>query len=222
MSLVPSKKTDKVAFFNSKIAPWTTNSVAIGTTTAAVTDLGTKVTAAQTALAAQVAAEQAVKTATQTADNAVNIMAVAGAAIIKGIRAKAAVSGDSVYELAQIPDPATPAPVTTLGQPTDFKVQLGADGALTLGWKCASPRATGVIYQIWRSFDGGANFLYAGGTGTKSFVDNTVPAGTSALLYKIQAVRSTATGPWATFNILLGVGSGGQMTASLIQPKLAA
>jgi hypothetical protein len=41
-------------------------------------------------------------------------------------------------------------------------------------------------------------------------------------VYKIQAVRSTATGPWATFMVLFGVGAGGQMTASLVQPKIAA
>jgi hypothetical protein len=222
MSLVPTKRTEKVAFFASKVAPWTAHAVEIGTTAGDVTDLQTKVTAAQAALDAQVAAEQAAKTATQTAKNAVRTMADAGANIIKAIRAKAAVAGNSVYELAQIPDPATPAPVTTLGQPTDFHVELGGDGALTLRWKCASPRATGVIYQVWRSLDAGANFTYAGGTGTKSFVDAGVTAGTPMVMYKIQAVRSTATGAWATFTILLGVGSGGQMTASLVQPKLAA
>lgn len=222
MSVVPNKKADKVAFFASKIAPWTTSATQIGTTTTAVTDLGTKVTAAQAALADQVAAEQAAKAATMTANNAVNAAASAGADIIKAIRAKAAVSGNSVYELAQIPDPATPQPVTSLGQPTDFKVELGGDGALTLKWKCASPRASGVIYQVWRSFDGGANFAYAGGTGTKSFVDSAVPAGTASVMYKVQALRSTATGPWATFTVLLGVGAGGMMTASLAQPKLAA
>src|SRR5438128_352870 len=110
MSLIPSSKTDKVAFFNSKITPWTTNATAIGTTTAAVTDLQTKVTTAQTKLAAQVAAEQASKTATMAANDAVATMVIAGSDIIKAIRAKAAVSGNSVYELAQIPDPALPTP----------------------------------------------------------------------------------------------------------------
>src|SRR5262245_59850126 len=118
MGLIPSKKTDKVAFFNSKISPWTTNATAIGTTTSAVTAMGTLVTTANTAIAAQVAAEQAVKTATMTADNAVSALVNSGSDIIKAIRAKAAVSGNTVYELAQIPQPATPTPVNTLGQPT--------------------------------------------------------------------------------------------------------
>jgi hypothetical protein len=222
MSIVPRTKAAKVAYFQSKIAPWTANATAIGTTTVAVGDLGTKVTTALTKLADQVTAEQAVKAATQTADDAVKAVGTAGADIIKSIRAKAAVAGNSVYDLAQIPDPATPQPVTTLGQPNRFTVGIEADGSLNLKWKCTSPRATGVFYQVWRSFDGGANFAYAGGSGTKSYVDAAVPAGTPSVMYKVQAVRSTATGPWATFTVLLGTGAGGVMTASLIQPKLAA
>lgn len=223
MSVVPRKKSDKVAWYAGKIAPWTTNSTAIGTTSAAVTDLNSKVTLAQSKLAAQLAAEEAARTATQAANSAVDAVGAAGADIIKAIRAKAvAVGGDSVYELAEIPDPATPAPVTTLGQPDRFTVELDAVGALNLKWKCTSPRASGVFYQIWRSFDGGANFTYTGGSGTKSYVDQTVPAGTPSVMYKVQAVRSTAFGPPATFTVLLGTGSAGQMTASLSQPKLAA
>ena len=222
MGLIPSSKTGKVAFFNSKITPWTSNAVAIGTTSAAVTDLQTKVTAAQEKLAEQVAAEQAAMTATMAANNAVAAVVAAGSDIIKAIRAKAATAGDDVYVLAEIPAPATPAPVVTLGQPADFRVGLGQDGALTLTWKCASPRATGTIYQVWRSLDGGANFSYLGGTGTKRIVDGTVPAGTARVMYKVQAVRSTAAGPWATFTVMFGVGAGGQMTATVAQPKLAA
>ena len=222
MSLVPKSKPGKVVFFNSKIDPWMTNSVAIGTTTAAVTDLQSKVTFAQSKLDEQYAAEAAAKAATLGADMAVAAMAKAGADIIKAVRARAAVVGDSVYELAQLPSPALPEPIVALGQPTDFRVGLGADGALTLKWKCHSPRATGVIYQVFRSTDGGANFTYVGGSGSKKFVDATVPAGTASLVYRIQAVRSTAAGPWATFLVMFGVGTGGQMGATVAEAKLAA
>lgn len=177
MSVIPESRTDKVAFYNSHIAPWSTSAVLIGTTTQAVTDLQTKVEAAQSKIAEQVAAAQAAKTATMAANNAIKTMADAGADIIKSIRAKAAVSGNSVYELAEIPAPATPTPVVTLGTPANFKVELGADGALTLKWKCASPRASGTIYQVWRSLNGGTDFAYVGGSGSKTFVDSTVPSG---------------------------------------------
>src|SRR5262245_61490408 len=123
MSLYPNTKAGKIGYFNSKVAPWNANAVAIGTTTAAVTALQTKVTAAQTKLDAQIAAEQAAKAATEAATDAVRVMVAAGAEIIKAIRVKAEqVGGNSVYELAEIPSPATPTPVNTLGQPTNFKV----------------------------------------------------------------------------------------------------
>src|SRR5438876_9310266 len=87
MSLYPNTKSGKIGYFNSKIAPWTTNATAIGTTSAAVTALQSKVTAAQTKLDAQIAAEQAVKTATDAASDAVAVMVQAGADIIKAVRA---------------------------------------------------------------------------------------------------------------------------------------
>src|SRR4051812_42465952 len=134
MSLIPKTKIGKIQFFNSKITPWQTNAVAIGTTAAAVTDLQTKLTNAQTKLDAQIAAEAAFRTAVAAADDAVGILALAGADIIKNIRAKAATAGNTVYELAEIPAPANPTPVTTLGKPTDFLVTLSESGALELSW----------------------------------------------------------------------------------------
>jgi hypothetical protein len=148
--------------------------------------------------------------------------------IVKEVRSKAANSPNpqDIYDLAQIPAPSTPTPVTTLGQPTGFGVQLGFDGALTITWKCASPRASGVIYQVWRKLQGEADFSYLGGTGEKNFTDATVPSGSSTTLYKIQAVRSTASGPAATVTVMFGVGAGGAMMASVSEapgaPKMAA
>jgi hypothetical protein len=84
-----------------------------------------------------------------------------------------AVGGNSVYELAEIPAPATPTPVNTLGKPSDFVVTLSESGALDLTWKCASPRATGTIYQIWRRIGPSGEFAYIGGTGEKKFTDDT-------------------------------------------------
>jgi hypothetical protein len=230
-SLYPKTKPGKIGYFNSKIGPWTASATSIGTTSAAVTALQGLVTAAQGKLDDQIAAEQAAKAATAAADVAVAAMVAAGADIIKNIRAFAANSATpaAVYELAEIPAPATPTPVTTLGTPSDFTVGLEADGSVTVKWKCANPRATGTIYQVWRRLESETEFAYLGGTGEKKFTDPTVPASSATTLYKIQAVRSTAKGPWATCTVLFGVGAGGGMTASVVQgptspagPKMAA
>jgi len=224
MPIVPEKRDAKVAFYNSKTTVWSANAVAIGTTTTAVTDLTTKVTAATTKLAAALAAKEAAKNATADADLAVRDMAVAGAAIIQSIKAKAAISGPSIYILAEIPAPATPTPVPPPGTPVDFKAALNPDGSLKLSWKCPNPPgAPGTIYQVERRIGVSGTFSALTSVGTRSLTDPTIPAGTSVVTYRITAVRSTAAGLSADFIVNFGAGAGGEMVASVVsEPKLAA
>jgi hypothetical protein len=228
MPIVPRTNADKVAFYNSKTAGWATNAVAIGTTTTAVTDLTTKVTAAQAKIDAALAAREAAKNAVADADLAVRTMALAGAAIIQQIKAKAAVAGASIYILAQIPAPATPTPVPPPGTPTNFKAALNpADGALKLTWKCPNPpSAPGTIYQVERRIGATGTFAALTSVGTRALTDTTVPAGTASVTYRITAVRSTTTGLAAEFTVNFGTGSSGEMVASVVTsssaPKLAA
>lgn len=117
----------------------------------------------------------------------------------------------------------TPTPVNTLGQPNKFKIELSLDGSMLVKWQCSSPRATGVVYQIWRKLDSDTDYVYQGGTGEKNWPDATIPSGTAQATYKIQAVRSTAAGPWAVLAISFGTSSSGAITASVrTAPKLAA
>ena len=193
---------------------------------AAVTDLGTKTDAARAAFTAAHEAREAAKAATLTLDLAVRAMDVAGQAIIKQVRAKAAMAGDGVYALAQLPAPAIPSPVGNPGVPTDFGVKLFQDGSLELKWKCSNPRSQGTIYQIYRRATAAGEFTYLGGAGDKRFVDTTLPAGASQVTYQIQGVRSTAVGPFAQFNVNFGTATAGGATAATVaaaaSPKLAA
>ncbi len=117
-----------------------------------------------------------------------------------------------------------PEPVGPPGTPTSFKVELLADGSVKFKFKCANPAgATGTQYQVWRRVGLAGEFTFLGGTGPKEFTDASIPAGTSQVTYQLQATRSTAIGPWAQFNVNFGVGSAGEMTASVSEsPKLAA
>lgn len=224
MSVVPAKQGPKLEFFENHIDPWTTNAVAIGTTSAIVTDLQTKTTAARAAYDAQKAALQAAKTATATLDTAMRAMGNAGAAIIDQVRAKARTGGDAVYNLAQIPVPATPKTKAKPGTPYKFEATLNPDGSLALTWKCDTKRAMGTMYQIYRSVGGSTNFTIVGGSGQREFTDTTIPAGTTQVTYKIQATRSTAAGLWATFNVFFGSNAGGNDVASVeaVPVKIAA
>jgi hypothetical protein len=83
--------------------------------------------------------------------NAVIAMAVAGSEILKHIKAKAATGGDAIYNLAQIPPPATPLAVGPPGMSSDFRVTLKPNGSLELMWKCSNPSgAAGTNYQVSR------------------------------------------------------------------------
>jgi hypothetical protein len=227
MGLLPEGHAARIAWFQSRIAIWTSNSSVIGTTAAAVTDVDTKATAAADALAAQEAAQNAAKAATQTLHDAMAALTNSGNILIEQVRTKARTAGVGVYPLANIPAPARGTPQPPPGQPTDLKVTLDATGALGLSWKCANPPgARGTTYNVFRRIGAAGEFTYLGGSGVKELVDETVPAGAALVMYKIQAVRSTSVGPWNTFNVFLGVdgSSGAAMVTSVAAttPKMAA
>jgi hypothetical protein len=133
MAIVPEKKIEKIEFYENHVGPWGSAAVALGTTTAAVTDLTTKTAAARAAFNAREAAQDVARAATLTYDAAVDAMVGAGADILKQIKAKAAITGgDSIYALAQIPAPAAPSPVGPPGKPNTFKLGLQEDGTLVM------------------------------------------------------------------------------------------
>ena len=223
MGVVPEKPAERVTFYLNHATTWNGSASQIGTTVADVADLQTKATAARAALDSQQAARQAAKTATENARNAVAAMSIAGASILKEIRATGERTGDpNVYVLADIPAPALPAPTPPPGTPSNLSVTLDGNGALLLKWKCSNPRgASGTIYQIWRRDSPTSELNYLGGVGSKKYTDGTIPAGATQITYQIQAVRSTAKGLWATFNVNFGTGTAGATTASVTDAKAA-
>lgn len=224
MSVLPKNTDQRIQFCEEHIPTWTSAATSIGTTTAAVTDLQTKTEAARAALLSQGEKQEAAKAATADLKLAMSAMNDAVSDIIRQIKTKAAISGSGVYTLAQIPAPAIPAPRPAPGKPYDMKVTLDESGILNLKWKCDNPAGTsGTIYQVFRRIGAAGEFIYVGGTGTKSFVDGSLPAGAAQITYQIQAVRSTAAGPWAQFNVNFGVSASGAPVASVsTPPRLAA
>jgi len=224
--ILPEGAIRRVEFFETREADWQTSATLIGTTSAAVTALTAKVTAAREAFNAQQLAFAQAKAATQAFRDAERAMTLAGTEIIKQVKAKAATGGNAVYTLALLPVPATPAPLPPPGTPSDFTAALNPDGSLKLRWKCANPAGSGgTIYQVSRKVGTGAGGAFAviGGSGTKTFVDATCPAGVPAVTYQVVAVRSTASGTPAQFLVNFGVAPGGEAVAAVAaSPKLAA
>jgi hypothetical protein len=225
MGLVPDTKPAKTAFFRSMIAPWTAAPpTAIGTTTGAVTALDALVTVAEEKLAAQTSAEAVYRAAVAAADDAVEAMGQAGADIIAAIRVKGR-TDSAVWALSLIPAPATPTPIGPPGTPDAMKAKLMPDGSLELGWACANPtNSQGTIYHVYRKLDGESEMTFIGGCGGRKFIDATLPMGVSTVVYKVQAVRSTAIGAAAQFIVQFGTTSTGAVmtTVTAASPKLAA
>lgn len=216
MALVPSKKSDRIGFFETHIPTWMTNATAIGSTTADVTNVQTKTEAARTAYAAQLVAQAAAKTAVQACDEAVEAMLNAGMVVIEQVRTKARTAGDGVYTLADLPAPATPESVGAPGTPYQFKSSLKPNGTVEITFKCDNPvGCNNVIYQVYRRSDETGEFQYLGGAGQRRFVDTTLPAGSSKAVYQIQGTRSTAVGDAAEFTVNFGVGATVPSTAFL-------
>jgi hypothetical protein len=208
MRLVPKAKQPQVQFFITHLPKWTENAEAIGTTPAMVATLADQTEAARLALIEQRRAQQAAQSATAKARIALDVMATTGAAIISQIRAKVAMDGNGVYSLASLTRPEKPSPIGAPGKPTQFRYTLDSRGALLLRWKCKNPRGSvGTIYEVHRRIGLNGELTFLGTTGQKRFVDAKIPIGTSQIIYEIRAIRSTAVGEVAAFNVNFGTTS---------------
>ncbi len=220
MPLLPRDINGQITFYEEHLPTWTTEAVGIGSSASEIAALQTKTEAARAAVVEQAAAESTAKTKTAAMRDAVDVMMKAGADVVLKIRAKAATDGDGIYQLANIPAPATPSGKGAPGETTNFKVQLENNGALSMTWKCANPAGTsGTSYMVWRRI-GADQLAFLGATGLKKFVDATIPAGTVTATYQIQAFRSTMAGPWAQFNVNFTTEIGGAMSA-MVAPQSA-
>jgi hypothetical protein len=210
MATTPKTNLGKIEFYESHLLPWTTNMAAVGLAAPAIAGLDSLTSAARDAYDAHVSALAASRAATQAYYEAVRAMHSgpgAGADMIATIRNHAQTTDDpNVYNLAQIPPPATPGVTPPPGVPSDFRVELLQNGALALRWKCKNPVGVGgTIYEVLRSVGGGA-FSFVGNPGEKTFTDETVPQGSTSVTYQITATRSTARGNPAQFTVTFGAG----------------
>ncbi|MGH7132045.1 MAG: hypothetical protein ACREJO_08885 [Phycisphaerales bacterium] len=223
MGVVPDTRLGKIEFYESHNSAWSTNAAAIGLTAGKVTALAALITTARKSYDAHVTAQAAAKAATQTFYDAVRFMHSspgAGADMVETIKNFAQTTGNpTVYNLAQIPPPATPGTTPPPGTPFKFTVGLTQEGAIELKWKCQNPSGTqGTIYEVRRKIGGSGSsnpFTFVGATGVKKFTDDTLTSGSTNVTYQVTAVRSTARGTPAQFNVNFGVGGDGQAFATI-------
>lgn len=206
MGIVPKPISDKILFYSTRVANFDAHAEQIGTTPEAVARLQAALAEAKAASKAQAAAQAAARAATQRLEAAAEALTAAGSNIIAQVRTRARTTDDpGVYGLALLPPIADRTPMAPPGTPTRFTFTLHTNGLLLLKWDCKNPRgSSGTVYQVYRRIGASGEFTFIGTSGSKGFLDSTVPLAASELTYRIQAVRSTKAGAAATFNVTFG------------------
>ncbi len=217
-TILPSRIQDLLDFMDQHAQPWVTNAAGIGVAPATAATFKTQAIAARDAYTAKLTADEAARIAAVNLSSAVRTARTSAADIIRTVKAFAQSSADpdTVYNLALIPAPAKPTPAAPPGTPGDIRAVLNTDGSITLRWKATNPKGTsGTIYNVRRKVEGESVFTFIGATGTRSFIDGSLPAGPANAVYTIQGQRSTVVGqPSSPFTVLFGGSGPGMVIAA--------
>lgn len=210
MATVPNRKQDMINFFATRLPVWTADPAAIGLSIEQVTALGIRVDAAQDAADLQAAKRAESKAATESSTAEAQSLRSFGGSLVNTIRAYAEASGgQSVYATAQIPAPADPTPAPAPSMPYDLDANIDNNGNVVLSFKADNAQShTGTFFEVRRQLNGQSGFTLVGSTGTKSFVDTGIEAGTASAVYNITARRGELSSATSE-NIYVPFASGG-------------
>lgn len=210
--IVPDAQQGAIDFFSSRLTTWAANAASIGLSAGQVTDIAQKVSDAQDRLAAALAARNASKSATLDLANAMADMRSFGGDVIKVIRNYAEITDDdNVYVLGDIPPVSPPTPAGPPEQPTELAASILLPFGLGLSWKGSI--AQGTYFGVWRRISGESNYTLIGTSKTKTFDDQTLPAGTDSVNYSITAYRDEFS--VASQSITVQIGANGTTALSL-------
>jgi hypothetical protein len=215
MATYPRDRAEFLRWAEAHVSLFIGNASAIGISATSAQEYKDAVNALRTATTAQQAARDAAKAATEAAVDADGATRELTSNLVRTIRAFAtSTNNPKVYQLAQIPAPSSGAPIPPPGQPTDFKVELNSDGAITIKWKARHPEGSDrVVYFVQRKLINETTFTLVGGSGEKNYVDNTLPIGIDGATYIITAQRGNVQGP-PSRQLTVTFGSGGSGAGS--------
>lgn len=216
MATVPNRKQDMINFFAARVPIWTADPAAVGLTEELCAELTSKLATAQADLANQTAKKAAAKAATTSSNESAQDLRSFGGKQINTIRAFAEnAGGPGVYAKAQIPAPADPSPAPAPGMPYDLEAEIDNNGDVVLTFKSdAASSHTGVFFVVRRKLDSESGFSIVGSTGTKSFTDQGIQAGTASAVYNVTAKRGELSSPTSE-NIYVPFASGGNNPVSI-------
>lgn len=220
MAVLPQNRLDLIQFCEAHWPVWQAAPTTIGLTAAQVTAFKTNTETARSKFNAAESARMASRAATVTYYDVAGDLRDNAADLVRAIKfyAENQASPDVVYAAAQIPPPASPSPAPPPGKATDVRVELNPDGSLTFRWKATNASASsGAYFSIFRRIgEAMTPFTLAGNTGSRVFIDDTLPLGTTLATYIIQGFRGQAAGEQSDqLNVQFGVGGGGGFTVTM-------
>ena len=210
MPVLPEQINERIMWFEQRIASWIAAPAAIGLTAAQCTALDLSIKAARNAYNA--AARIAAKNATIGQATNVRSMTSLGSDALRFIKAyaEAQPNPDVVYQAASVPPPAPATPPGPPTPPTDVTGDPNADGTVTVKWKGSTAYQT--FFTVWRRVGNSTQWTQVGSVATKTFLDDSVPAGTPSVTYVIRSQRNTQVSP-ASDEAVVNFGGGLLMAA---------
>lgn len=213
MARLPATRIGKVRYFETHVPTWEARAAEIGVGAPAIEHLAALTLAAREAFQAAQEARATAEAATQAFHRAVAAMNSAGVGVLSTIRVYAESTDNSgVLDVALVSPRAPGSPLPPPGKPSRPTVELLLSGGVRLGWTCKNPPGSeGTIYEVCRRVGAPGTpgawgpLTFLGTTGRRSFTDETIPRGTTSLIYQITAVRSTARGEPSQLSVNFGV-----------------
>lgn len=206
--ILPSSRSDQIAFFEAHQSAWESNLLLIGLVQADVDAIKALTLAARDSYSSAQEIRDQSKAATLQYHQDTDKMRTLGASLISTIKAYAEKTGnDNVYVLAQLPPPAPPAPLPAPATPTGLTTSISGSGLMTLTWDAAQAGHTsGVIFLVARRRAGEANFTVLTGVQEPSYSEFIGNACAGAIEYQIRAVRGTKSSDWSAITTVNFVG----------------
>ncbi|MCE2967568.1 MAG: hypothetical protein ACK5WB_03680 [Phycisphaerales bacterium] len=225
MSVIPDKALEVYEFSAARVGVWSVLATQIGLTASEVSALEDANDGFSTSNDNAVKARAASKAATEALRTSTRTMRTRLSDAVQKIRLFAeATNNPNVYALAQIPAPAARTPAPPPAQPTDLNATISPTGQLTLSFRAVNS-GSGTSFLIRRKLATESNFSFIGtATSTRSvvktFIDDTLPAGSTNMQYIIYGQRGSVRGADSPiFTVVIG-GSAGERSVSVV--KLAA
>jgi hypothetical protein len=195
---IPRGRIPSLEWLEANIAGWSTNQAAIGLTSAQVTDLAVDIANTRSSFSKVEMLRADAKAETPLFYDKSDALSKKAGALVTVIKGFAEASDDpaAVYAAANLTPRNPPSPLPVPQQPTNGTAVLGGTGAVIVNFD-ARGEGGGTVWQVWRQLDSETAYSFLGNADakTKSYADNTVPAGTSSAQYTIQGVRGSVKGP---------------------------